>query len=91
MFLLYCALSFGSPSLGRRRTHVSACNLFSNLERKSKTRGLALGLAWTLRVTANDLDPVGMHLVGIVELEVDVLDNECPYVVAEAVGIEVSL
>lgn len=32
-----------------------------------------------------------MDLVRVVELEVDVLDNEGPDVVAEAVGIEVAL
>lgn len=32
-----------------------------------------------------------MDLVRIVEFEIDVLDDECPDVVAEAVGIEVTL
>lgn len=32
-----------------------------------------------------------MDLVRVVELEVDILDNERPNIVAEAVGIEVSL
>lgn len=50
-----------------------------------------LGLARTLRVTGDDLDAVGMNLMGIVQLEVDILDNKGPYVVAEAVGIEMSL
>jgi hypothetical protein len=56
-----------------------------------KTRSSALGLARTLRVTANNLDPIGMNLVGVIQLKVDVLDNEGPNVVAESVGVEVSL
>lgn len=32
-----------------------------------------------------------MDLVRVVQLEVDVLDDEGPYVVAEAVGVEMSL
>jgi hypothetical protein len=52
---------------------------------------LALGLAGTLRVATNNLDAVGVNLVGVVQLKVDVLDDEGPYVVAKAVGIEVSL
>ena len=50
-----------------------------------------LGLARTLRVTGDDLHAVGMDLMGVVQLEVDILDDEGPYVVAEAVGIEMSL
>ena len=50
-----------------------------------------LSLTRTLRVTGNDLDAVGMYLMGVVQLEVDILDNKGPYVVAKAVGIEMSL
>jgi hypothetical protein len=32
-----------------------------------------------------------VDLVGVVELEVDVFDDECPDIVAEAVRIEMSL
>jgi len=51
----------------------------------------ALGLAGTLRVTANDLDSVGVNRVRIIQLKVDILDDEGPNVVTESVGIEVSL
>lgn len=51
----------------------------------------ALSLAGALRVTADDLDPVCMDLVCVVELEVDVFDDESPDIVAEAVGVEMSL
>lgn len=57
----------------------------------SKTRGLALSLAWTFCVTADYLDPVGVHLIRVVELEVDILDDEGPDIVAKAVGIQVAL
>jgi hypothetical protein len=32
-----------------------------------------------------------MNLMGIVQLEVDVLDDEGPHIVAKAVGVKVSL
>lgn len=57
----------------------------------SKARESALGFTGTLRVTADNLDAVGVHLIRVVELEVDVLDDECPDIVAETVGIEVAL
>lgn len=50
-----------------------------------------LWLTRTLRVTADDLDSIGVNLVRVVELEVDVLDDEGPNIVTEAVGIEVAL
>jgi hypothetical protein len=50
-----------------------------------------LSLTRALGVAANDLDPVGVDLVRIVELKVDVFDDECPDIVAEAVRIEMSL
>ena len=68
-----------------------ACTLVQQTRSASKARDSALDLAWTLRVTADDLDPVGVHLVRVVKLEVDILDNERPNVVAETVGIEVAL
>jgi hypothetical protein len=52
---------------------------------------LALGLSRSLRVTADDLDAVRMNLMRIVQLKVDVLDDKGPYIVAKAVGVEVSL
>lgn len=56
-----------------------------------KARDSALDFARTLRVTADDLDAVGVDLVRVVELEVDILDYERPDVVAETVGVEVAL
>lgn len=56
-----------------------------------KAEESVLSFTWPLRITADNLDSVGVDLSGIVELEVDVFDNECPYVIAKAVGIEMSL
>lgn len=50
-----------------------------------------LGLARALGITADNLDAVGMDLVGVVELEIDIFDDKGPDVVAKAVGIEVAL
>lgn len=47
--------------------------------------------AGALRVAAHNLDTVGVDLAVVVELEVDVLDDESPDVVAEAVCIKMSL
>jgi hypothetical protein len=64
--------------------------IFSNVEAQAKPDS-ALDFAGALRVTADNLDSVGVDLVRVVELEVDILDNEGPNVVTEAVGIEVAL
>jgi hypothetical protein len=56
-----------------------------------QARDSALGFTRTLRVTADNLDPVGVDLVRVVELKVDVFDYECPDIIAETVGIEVTL
>lgn len=58
---------------------------------RSRTEDSALSLAWTFGVAADNLDSVGVYLVRVVQLEIDILDNESPDVVAEAVSIEVSL
>ena len=50
-----------------------------------------LSFAGSLRVAADNLDAVGMNLLVVVQLEVDVLDDEGPDIVAESVGIEMSL
>ena len=50
-----------------------------------------LSFAGSLRVAADNLDAVGMDLLVVVQLEVDVLDDEGPDIVAESVGIEMSL
>jgi hypothetical protein len=59
----------------------------------SKPRSLedSLSLTRTFRVAADNLNTVGVDLVRVVELEVYVFDDECPDIVAEAVGIEMSL
>lgn len=44
-----------------------------------------------LRVAGYDLDAVGVDRVRVVELEVDVFDDEGPYVIAEAVCIQMAL
>lgn len=47
--------------------------------------------ARTVVVTADDLDLLGSERLRIFKLEVDVLDEESPDFVAEAVGIEMAL
>jgi hypothetical protein len=44
-----------------------------------------------LALTGNDLDSLGLDIVRVIQLELDVLDNEGPDLVAEAVGVEMSL
>jgi hypothetical protein len=44
-----------------------------------------------LCIHSDDLNLVGVKARGVVELEVDVLDDEGPHFVTEAVGIEVAL
>jgi hypothetical protein len=48
-------------------------------------------LSLLLALAGNDLDPLCLNSVGIIKLELDILDNERPDFVAEAVGVEVSL
>lgn len=45
----------------------------------------------TFRIATDDLNAVGVDLVGIIELEVNILDNEGPDVIAEAVCVKMSL
>lgn len=53
---------------------------------------LLLPLAWTLRVAANNLDLIGDHgLPAVLHLELDVLDQKSPDLVAESVGVERAL
>lgn len=70
---------------------VSTFELVQQTRNASKARDSALDFAWTLCITADNLDSVGVDLVRIVELEVDVLDYKRPHIVAEPVGIEVAL
>ena len=44
-----------------------------------------------LALAGDDLDSLGLNIVRVVQLEFDVLDNEGPDLVAEAVGVEMSL
>lgn len=53
------------------------------------------GKGWTLcglllRLASDNLDLFGIHLQGVVHLELDVLDHECPDLVAESVHVEVT-
>ena len=48
-------------------------------------------LARALAVATHDLDLVGSEVTTVVELEVDIADQECPDIVAEAIGVEVAL
>ena len=44
-----------------------------------------------LRITAHNLDLLRRHGVLIIQLKVDVLNQERPYFVAEAVGVKMAL
>ena len=50
-----------------------------------------LRLARTLAVAAHDLDLVGSDRLRVLHLEGDILDQESPDLVAESVGIEMTL
>ncbi len=48
-------------------------------------------LSWPLGVAADDLNFVRLDRTRVVQLEVDVLDEESPYFVAETVGVQMTL
>lgn len=48
-------------------------------------------LARLLAVHRHNLDLVCRQRLGVVELEVDVFDDKRPYIVAEPVGVEMTL
>ena len=51
-----------------------------------------LRVAWSLAIAAHDLNLICLHrLTRVLHLERNVLDQECPYLVAETVGIEMAL
>ena len=52
---------------------------------------ITFSLSLFLALAGNDLNPLCLNRVGIIELELDVLDDERPDFVAEAVCVEVSL
>ena len=54
-------------------------------------RDHSLLLPRLLRIAAHNLDLLRRHIVLVVELEVDILDEERPDFVAEAVGIQMTL
>jgi hypothetical protein len=51
----------------------------------------ALDLPGALCVTGDNLDAFRVDSASVVEFEVDILDNEGPDIVAEAVGVEMAL
>lgn len=55
------------------------------------TANASLRLARSLAVAAHDLHPVRIDGSLVVEFELDILDQECPDLVAESVGIKVAL
>lgn len=57
----------------------------------SSTANTSLCLARSLAVAAHDLHAVRVYGGLVVELELDVLDQECPDLVAESVRIKVTL
>lgn len=69
----------------RRR---QACNANRDLWQRHRL----LPLAWTLSVAADDLDLISDHsLSAVLHLELDVLDQESPDLVAESVCVERAL
>jgi hypothetical protein len=82
--ILYLFCFSESRDLSRRRQSLATLSA-------GKARDSALGFTRTLRVTADNLDPVGVDLVRVVELKVDVFDYKRPDIVAKTVGIEVAL
>ena len=48
-------------------------------------------LCLLLALAGDDLDSLSLDIVRVIQLELDVLDNEGPDLVAEAVGVEMSL
>ena len=50
-----------------------------------------LDLAWSFGIAANNLDLVRMDHIRVIEFEVDIFDDERPNLVAEPVGIQMSL
>ena len=51
----------------------------------------SLRISRLLRIAAHDLDLIRLHRVLIVQLEIDILDQKCPDIIAEAVGIQMTL
>lgn len=45
----------------------------------------------SLCVAAHDFDTIGLHSVLIVELEADIFDKEGPDLIAEPIGVQVTL
>lgn len=50
-----------------------------------------LDLAGFLCIHGYNLDLIGVYVLLVLELEVDVLDNECPDVVAESIRVQTAL
>lgn len=68
--------------------HHHACKV----AKWSSRRHNLLPLAWALRIAAHNLDLVGDdRLSAVLHLELDVLDQESPDLVAESVGVERAL
>lgn len=68
--------------------------------RETRNRMLLSGTSWCLALllvlallaaAANDLDLVCVNRAGVVQLELNVLDEESPDIVAETVGIKMTL
>lgn len=50
-----------------------------------------LMLTWPLGIAAHDLDLLGLEFALLVDIEVDILDEECPDFVTEAICIQTAL
>ena len=61
-------------------------------EKKRRDSGyLALDFTRAFAAACDDLDPFGLYLLGVIKFEGDVLDDEGPDIVTEAVGIQMAL
>lgn len=90
-----------SPSLGTTSSNLSRS--FPNLRHIAHAVALPILFLWPcasihpcslrllLALAGNNLDSLSLDVVRVVQLELDVLDNEGPDLVAEAVGVEMSL
>lgn len=81
--LFACPISFSS----HEPVKFTACH---PLHKHSNSHAPLL-LPRLLRITAHNLDLLRRHSVLIIQLKVDVLDQKCPYFIAEAVGVKMAL
>lgn len=83
----FCPIIKSTGQASRHSRHLSGSIPDSPRLNKETLSSLARAFG----VATDNFDSVGMYLVGVIELKVDVFDDKGPDVVAEAVGIKMSL